>query len=153
MVGVVPIDEAIARAVSAGLDLIEVSPNAAPPVCKILDYGKYKYEIQKKKNAAKKNQKVIEVKEIKVRPAIGENDYQVKLKRARQFLEDENKVKVTLRFRGREMAHQDVGMKIFERFIKDVDDLAKPESQPKFEGRQIIMMVTPQKIDPADANK
>jgi translation initiation factor IF-3 len=145
MIGVVSVREGLERAVAAGLDLVEVSPTAEPPVCKILDYGKYKYELQKKKNEAKKKQKVIEIKEIKMRPVIGENDYQIKLKHMRRFLEDENKVKVSMRFRGREMAHQDIGMRIFERVQTDIADLAKPEFGPKREGSQIVMMLSPLK--------
>jgi translation initiation factor IF-3 len=145
MIGVVSVAEGLQRAQAAGLDLVEVSPTAEPPVCKILDYGKYKYELQKKKNEAKKKQKIIEIKEIKMRPVIGENDYQIKLKHMRRFLEDENKVKVSMRFRGREMAHQDIGMRIFERVQADIADLAKPEFGPKREGSQIVMMLSPLK--------
>lgn len=145
MIGVVSVREGLERAMAAGLDLVEVSPTAEPPVCKILDFGKYKYELQKKKNEAKKKQKVIEIKEIKMRPVIGENDYQIKLKHMRRFLEDENKVKVSMRFRGREMAHQEIGMRIFERLQGDIADLAKPEFGPKREGSQIVMMLAPLK--------
>ncbi len=143
MVGVVSREIGLSRALAAGLDLIEVSPTADPPVCKILDYGKYKYEIQKKKNEAKKKQKTIEIKEIKLRPVIGEHDYQIKLKRIRKFLTEEDKVKVSLRFRGREMAHRDVGMRLFERLREEVADLAKVEVPPRFEGQQILMMLCP----------
>ncbi len=145
MVGVVTVSEGIRRAEEAGLDLVEVSPNAEPPVCKILDYGKYKYEQQKKANEAKKKQKVIEIKEIKVRPGIEQHDYEVKLKAARRFLEDENKVKVTLRLRGREMAHQDLAMQVMQRLKADLADLSKVEQEPKMEGRQAIMMLIPAK--------
>lgn len=141
MVGVVTVQIGLERARAAGLDLIEVSPNAEPPVCKILDLGKYKYELQKKKQEAKKKQKVIEIKEIKLRPVIGEHDYQIKLKRIREFLDDGNKVKVTLRFRGREMAHKDVGTRLFERLQAEVSDIAKPESTPRLEGQQLLMML------------
>ena len=143
MVGVVPIREAMDRALAAGLDLVEVSPNADPPVCKILDYGKYKYEVQKKKAEARKKQKVIEVKEIKLRPNIDDNDYDVKMRAMRKFLTEGDKVKVTLRFRGREMAHQDLGMKVLDRVREQLDDMAKVEQIPKMEGRQMIMVVAP----------
>lgn len=137
--------EGIRRAEEVGLDLVEVSPNAEPPVCKILDYGKYKYEQQKKANEAKKKQKVIEIKEIKIRPGIEQHDYDVKLKAGRRFLEDENKVKVTLRLRGREMAHQDLAMQVMQRFKADLADLSKVEHEPKMEGRQAVMMLIPSK--------
>lgn len=143
MVGVVPIREALERAVQAGLDLVEVAPNAEPPVCKILDYGKYKYEEQKRKNEARKKQKVIEIKEIKLRPTIDENDYQVKMRAMVRFLEEGDKVKVTLRFRGRELAHQDLGMKVLVRVKDDLDAMAKVEQMPKMEGRQMTMVVAP----------
>ena len=120
--------DAQARAYAAGLDLVEISPNADPPVCKILDYGKFKYEQQKKKNEAKKKQKVIEIKEIKVRPNIDENDYQVKLRAMKTFIEEGDKVKVTLRFRGREMAHQDIGIKVLERIRTDLECYADKKS-------------------------
>lgn len=145
MIGIVSLTEGIERAKNVGLDLIEVSPNASPPVCKILDYGKYKYEQQKKKNEAKKKQKVIEIKEIKLRPVIGEHDYQIKLKQARKFLEVENKVKVTMRFRGREMAHKEVGFKLLQRMQKDVEDVGIVESPPKQERNLMIMMLGPSK--------
>ena len=146
MVGVVSLQVGLDRARAVGLDLIEVSPNAEPPVCKILDLGKYKYEAQKKKHEAKKKQKVIEIKEIKLRPVIGEHDYQIKLKRMRGFLEDGNKVKVTLRFRGREMAHKEVGVRLFERLQADVSDVAKPETMPRLEGQQMLMMLVSLKV-------
>ena len=130
-------------AAEVGLDLVEVSPNAEPPVCKILDYGKFKYEAQKKKNEARKKQKVIEVKEIKLRPNIDENDYGVKMRAMRRFLEEGDKVKITLRFRGREMAHQDLGMKVLDRVREELDDLAKVEQIPKMEGRQMVMVMAP----------
>lgn len=141
MQGVVPIREALMRAEEAGLDLVEVSPNADPPVCKILDYGKYKYEAQKKKNEAKKKQKVIEVKEIKMRPNIDDHDYDVKLRAATKFLEEGHKVKVTLRFRGREMAHQDLGMNVLTRVRDQLEPLSKVEQHPKMEGRQMVMVL------------
>ncbi len=143
MVGVVSTREAMEMAAEAGLDLVEVSPNADPPVCKILDFGKFKYEIQKKKNEARKKQKVIEVKEIKLRPGIDDNDYMVKMRAMKKFLEEGDKVKVTLRFRGREMAHQDLGMKVLDRVRADMDELAKVEQFPKMEGRQMVMVMAP----------
>jgi translation initiation factor IF-3 len=143
MVGVVSLREGLDMAAEVGLDLVEVSPNAEPPVCKILDYGKYKYEAQKKKAEARKKQKVIEVKEIKLRPNIDDNDYDVKMRAMRKFLEEGDKVKVTLRFRGREMAHQDLGMKVLDRVRDNLDDLAKVEQFPKMEGRQMVMVMAP----------
>ncbi|MGE5477342.1 MAG: translation initiation factor IF-3 [Bacteroidales bacterium] len=143
MIGVVTLREGLIMAEEAGLDLVEVSPNAEPPVCKILDYGKFKYEAQKKKNEAKKKQKVIEVKEIKLRPNIDDNDYDVKMRNMRKFLEEGDKVKVTLRFRGRELAHQDLGMKVLERVRDDVEGLGKIEQIPKMEGRQMVMVIAP----------
>jgi translation initiation factor IF-3 len=130
-------------AAEVGLDLVEVSPNAEPPVCKILDFGKFKYEAQKKKAEARKKQKVIEVKEIKLRPGIDDNDYGVKMRAMRKFLEEGDKVKVTLRFRGREMAHQDLGMKVLDRVREELDDLGKVEQFPKMEGRQMVMVIAP----------
>ena len=141
-VGIVSIDDALAMAEEAGLDLVEVSPNAEPPVCKILDYGKYKYEAQKKAAEARKKQKVIEVKEVKMRPGIDIHDYDVKLKAARKFLDNGDKVKVTIRFRGREMAHQELGMAVLMRFRDDLADRSKVEQMPKMEGRMMIMMLT-----------
>ena len=134
---------AIAEAEDHGLDLVEVSPNADPPVCKILDYGKFKYEAQKKKNEAKKKQRVIEVKEIKLRPNIDENDYQVKMRNVNKFLNEGDKVKVTLRFRGREMAHQDLGVNVLNRVKGDTAEIAKVESFPRLEGRQMVMVIAP----------
>ena len=143
MQGVMTTREALHRAFAVGLDLLEISPNAEPPVVKVLDYGKYKYEQQKKKNEAKKKQKVIEIKEIKVRPNIDENDYQVKLRAMKRFIEEGDKVKVTLRFRGREMAHQDLGIKVLERVRVDMEPLTKIEQMPRMENRQMIMVLTP----------
>ncbi len=143
MVGVVSLREALDMAIEVGLDLVEVSPTADPPVCKILDFGKYKYEIQKKKNEARKKQKVIDIKEIKLRPNIDDNDYNIKMRNMRQFLTDGDKVKVTLRFRGREMAHQDLGVKVLDRVRTGLDDLAKVEQFPKMEGRQMVMVMAP----------
>jgi len=135
--------DAIAEADSQGLDLVEVSPNTDPPVCKILDYGKFKYEAQKKKNEAKKKQKIIEVKEIKLRPNIDEHDYQVKMRNVQKFLDEGDKVKVTMRFRGREMAHQELGVNVLNRVRDDTEDVAKIEAFPKLEGRQMIMVIAP----------
>ncbi|MCB9987985.1 MAG: translation initiation factor IF-3 [Rhodospirillales bacterium] len=141
-IGVVSIDEAMSQAENAGLDLVEISPQAEPPVCKVMDYGKFKYEQQKKANEARKKQKTIDVKEVKLRPTIEMHDYNVKLKNAIRFLEKGDKVKVTLRFRGREMAHQDLAKEVVERFRNDVGDLAKVELEPKMEGRQMIMVLS-----------
>lgn len=143
MVGVVTLGAALSAAEEAGLDLVEVSPNAEPPVCKILDYGKFKYEEQKKKNEARKKQKTIDVKEIKLRPNIDEHDYDVKMRNAKRFLEDGDKVKVTMRFRGREMAHQDLGMNVLHRVRDQLEELAKVESMPRMEGRQMTMVLAP----------
>lgn len=129
----------------AELDLVEVSPQAHPPVCKIMDYGKFRYQQQKKASEAKKKQKVIEVKEVKFRPGTDEADYQVKMRNVTRFLEEGNKAKITLRFRGREMAHQDLGMQMYDRIEKDLGDLAIVEQRPKLEGRQMVMVVAPRK--------
>lgn len=137
------VDEAMSHAEEFGLDLVEVSPNADPPVCKILDYGKFKYEAQKKKNEAKKKQKVIEVKEIKMRPNIDEHDYQTKMRSVNRFLGDGDKVKLTMRFRGREMAHQELGLNVLKRVQEEIAEVAKVEAHPKLEGRQMIMVVAP----------
>ncbi|MEQ8179319.1 MAG: translation initiation factor IF-3 [Amphiplicatus sp.] len=141
--GVVPTAQAIEIAQAAGLDLVEVSPGTQPPVCKILDYGKFKYQQQKKKNEAKKKQKIVEIKEIKMRPNIDTHDYEVKSKAIRRFFEEGDKVKVTLRFRGREMAHQERGMELLKRVQEDFDELAKVEQSPKLEGRQMMMVLAP----------
>jgi len=141
--GVVPTEQAIDIAQDAGMDLVEVSPNTTPPVCKILDYGKYKYQQQKKKNEAKKKQKVVEIKEIKMRPNIDQHDYDVKTKAMRRFFEEGDKVKVTLRFRGREMAHQERGMDLLKRVQADFEPVAKVEAMPRLEGRQMTMVMAP----------
>ena len=135
--------EAIKEAYELGLDLVVVSPNADPPVAKIMDFGKYKYEIQKKKSEARKKQTVIVVKEIKIRPGIEEHDYQVKMRAINRFLEEGDKVKLTLRFRGREMAHHELGSKILDRVQEDLDSIAKVEQFPKLEGRQMTMVFAP----------
>jgi translation initiation factor IF-3 len=143
MQGVMSARDAMQRAFMAGLDLVEISPNADPPVCKILDFGKFKYEQQKKRNEAKKKQKVIEIKEIKVRPNIDENDYQVKMRAMKSFIEEGDKVKVTLRFRGREMAHQDIGVRVLERIRAEMDTTSKVEQMPRMENRQMVMVLSP----------
>ena len=143
MIGVMSAREALIRAYDAGLDLVEISPNAVPPVCKILDYGKYKYEQQKKANEARKKQKVVEIKEIKVRPNIDDHDYDVKMKQMKNFIGEGDKVKVTLRFRGREMAHQELGVKVLERIRGDLIELVKVEQMPKLENRQMVMVIAP----------
>lgn len=143
MLGIFGVKQAIEKAAAAGLDLVEISPNAEPPVCKILDYGKFKYEQQKKANEAKKKQKTADVKEIKLRPAIGDHDYEVKLKAAKKFIENGDKLKVTLRFRGREMAHMQLGMDVLNRMKEDLAEIAKVDQEPKPEGRQVMMMMSP----------
>ena len=142
-VGIVDRETALRKAEEAGLDLVEISPNADPPVCKILDIGKYKYEEQKRKNEARKKQKVIEVKEIKLRPNIDDHDYDVKMRAMKRFLEEGDKVKVTLRFRGREMAHMELGHQLLARVKADFENDAKVEQEPRSEGRQIVMVVAP----------
>jgi translation initiation factor IF-3 len=142
-VGVVDRETALRKAEEAGFDLVEISPNADPPVCKILDIGKYKYEEQKRKNEARKKQKVIEVKEIKLRPNIDDHDYDVKMRAMKRFLEEGDKVKVTLRFRGREMAHMELGHQLLSRVRADFEDHAKVEQEPRSEGRQIVMVLAP----------
>lgn len=141
MVGVVSREEGLEMAGEVDLDLVEVSPTAEPPVCKILDYGKFKYEEQKKANEARKRQKVIDVKEIKMRPGIDVHDYEIKMRNARRFLDEGDKVKVTIRFRGREMAHQELGMKVLERVKTDLEKLAKVEQFPQLEGRLMTMVI------------
>jgi translation initiation factor IF-3 len=143
MVGVVGRNEALTMAANAGLDLVEIAPNADPPVCKILDFGKYKYEEQKKKNEARKKQKIIEVKEIKLRPGIDDHDYEVKRRSMVKFIEEGDKVKVTMRFRGRELAHQELGMDVLIRVRDDLDEIAKVEQMPRMEGRQMTMVMSP----------
>jgi translation initiation factor IF-3 len=143
MLGVVTRNEALAKAVEAGFDLVEVSPNADPPVCKILDFGKYKYEEQKRRNEARKKQKVIEVKEIKLRPGIDDHDYDVKMRSMLKFIDEGDKVKVTMRFRGRELAHQELGMNVLIRVKDDLDKVAKVEQVPRMEGRQMTMVMSP----------
>jgi translation initiation factor IF-3 len=141
--GVLPLQEAILIAEQMGLDLVEVSPGAQPPVCKILDFGKYKYQAQKKANEARKKQKIIEIKEIKMRPNIDIHDYDVKMRAIRRFFEDGDKVKVTLRFRGREMAHTEIGRRVLDRVRNDTAEEAKVESDARMEGRQMVMVLAP----------
>jgi translation initiation factor IF-3 len=141
--GVMPTRQAITLAEESGLDLVELSPDANPPVCKILDYGKFKYQEQKKASEARKKQKVIEIKEIKMRPMIDDHDYDVKMRAIRRFFEEGDKVKITLRFRGREMAHQNLGQQLLDRVKVDTVEIAKVESEPRFEGRQIVMVLAP----------
>ena len=143
--GTVPIAEALSVAQEAGLDLVEISPNATPPVCKLLDFGKYKYAEQKKAAEARKKQKVVEVKEIKFRPMIDDHDYDVKMRSMIRFFEEGDKVKVTLRFRGREMAHQELGMQLLKRVEADLKEVGIVEQWPKLEGRQMIMILGPKK--------
>jgi len=138
-----PTRQAITLAEESGLDLVELSPDANPPVCKILDYGKFKYQEQKKASEARKKQKVIEIKEIKMRPMIDDHDYDVKMRAIRRFFEEGDKVKITLRFRGREMAHQNLGQQLLDRVKVDTVEIAKVESEPRFEGRQIVMVLAP----------
>ena len=141
--GELPTREALAIAQEAGLDLVEVAPNSSPPVCKILDYGKFKYESQKKAAEARKKQRTIEVKEIKMRPMIDDHDYDVKMRSIRRFFEEGDKVKVTLRFRGREMAHQELGLRLLDRVRSELAELSKVEQEPKLEGRQMVMVLAP----------
>src|SRR5215211_4161542 len=137
--GTLEFRDAMALATEAGLDLVEIAPNSSPPVCKIMDFGKYKFQAQKKAAEARKKQKVVEVKEIKLRPMIDDHDYDVKMRAMLRFFEEGDKVKVTLRFRGREMAHQELGTKLLERVKDDVTKVAKVEMEPRFEGRQVVM--------------
>lgn len=142
MLGVVTLSQALKEAEKSGLDLVEISPNSSPPVCKILDFGKYKYEIQKKKIESKKKQKVIEVKEVQMRPLIDNNDFEIKCRAAKRFLEEGNKVKFAIKFRGREVSNQDLGFQIIEKIKNNLGTLIKIENQPKMEGKQIIMIVS-----------
>lgn len=145
MIGVVSSSEALQKAKRKGLDLVELSPNAKPPVCKILDFGKHKYELQKKAHEAKKKQKTIEIKEIKFRPNIGDHDFQIKLKHIIKFINSGDKVKVSMRFRGREIVKQDIAVEIMRTVLEQVKEIAKPEFGPKMEGRQLLMILTPLK--------
>jgi translation initiation factor IF-3 len=142
-VGVVSTADAMVRATEAGLDLVEISPDANPPVAKILDYGKFKYQEQKKAAEARKRQKIVEIKEIKMRPSIDDHDYDVKMRAIARFFDEGDKVKVTLRFRGREMAHQELGWQVLQRVKSDTEPIAKVESEPRMEGRQMVMVLAP----------
>jgi len=141
--GVVAFLDAMRAAEEAGLDLVEIAPNSAPPVCKLLDYGRFRFNEQKKQAEARKKQKTVEVKEVKLRPGIDDHDYDVKMKAMKGFFEEGNKVKITLRFRGREMAHQDIGLRVLDRVRADTATLAKVESEPNMEGRQVVMVLAP----------
>lgn len=143
--GVVAMRDALKMTEEAGLDLVEVSPEAKPPVCRIMDYGKFKFQISKRKAAAKKKQKQIQIKEVKLRPATEEADYQVKLRNVTKFLEQGDKAKITIRFRGREMSHPELGMQLLHRMISELSELGGVEQHPKFEGRQIVMVLGPKK--------
>ncbi|MGL1833297.1 translation initiation factor IF-3 [Rhodocyclaceae bacterium SMB388] len=143
--GIVSLNAALGIAEEAGLDLVEIAPMAQPPVCKVMDFGKFKYQEQKKAHEAKSKQKQVQVKEVKLRPGTDENDYQIKLRNLRRFLIEGDKAKVTLRFRGREMAHQEIGMRQLERIKADIDDIAMVEQMPKMEGRQMVMVIGPRK--------
>jgi translation initiation factor IF-3 len=142
-VGVVATSAAMARAVEAGLDLVEISPDSKPPVAKILDYGKFKYQEQKKAAEARKRQKVVEIKEIKMRPSIDDHDYDVKMRSMKRFFDEGDKVKVTLRFRGRELSHQELGWQVLQRVKSDTEPVAKVEAEPRMEGRQMVMVLAP----------
>ena len=144
-VGVIKTEEALAMAQEAGLDLVEVSPNASPPVCRVMDYGKYKFEANKQQQKAKKKQKQIQVKEIKFRPRTEEGDYRTKVRKLREFLEKGDKAKVTLRYRGREFAHQELGLELLKRVAADLEEFSSVEQMPKMEGRQMVMMLSPKK--------
>ncbi len=144
-IGVVPIERALGTAVEAGLDLVEISPNVSPPVCKIMDHGRFKFEANKKQNAGRKKQKTAQLKEIKFRPGTEDGDYQVKLKNLVKFLENGDKTKITLRFRGREMAHRELGAKLLKRVEEDLTELGTVEQFPKLEGRQMVMVIAPKK--------
>lgn len=141
--GALPLPEALAMAEEAGLDLVEIAPNSVPPVCKILDYGRFRFAEQKKAAEARKKQKIVEVKEIKLRPGIDDHDYEVKMKSVRRFFEEGDKVKVTLRFRGRELSHQQLGMNLLRRVQEDTTEIAKIEAYPRMEGRQMLMVISP----------
>ena len=148
MIGVLTREEALAMSEEAGLDLVEIQPTADPPVCRIMDYGKFKFEAQKKANAAKKKQKIVEIKELKFRPTTDDGDYNIKLRNLRRFLEEGDKVKVNIRFKGREMAHQELGLQMAARIEKDLADEVVIEQRPRLEGRQMIMMVAPKRKQP-----
>jgi len=144
-IGIVRTSEAMALAEQHDVDLVEIAPTASPPVCRLMDYGKFRYQEQKRQAEARARQKIIQVKEVKFRPGTDEGDYQVKLRNLRRFIEDGDKAKVTLRFRGREMAHQELGMRVLERVRDDLGDLVQVEAMPKLEGRQMVMVLAPRK--------
>ena len=145
MIGVLSRDEALQQAQEEGLDLVEIQPNADPPVCRIMDYGKFKFDAQKKANLAKKKQKQIEIKEVKFRPVTDDGDYAIKMRKMRGFLEDGDKIKVNIRFRGREMSHQELGRNMLNRIEADLGEDIVIESRPRMEGRQMVMMIAPKK--------
>ena len=145
MIGVLTRDEALSRAQEEGLDLVEIQPHGDPPVCRIMDFGKYMFDLQKKANAAKKKQKQVEIKEVKFRPVTDSGDYAIKMRKMREFLEDGDKIKVNIRFRGREMRHQELGREMAEKIEKDLGEEIVIESRPRFEGRQMVMMIAPKK--------
>jgi len=145
MVGILSREEALALADESGMDLVEIQPTADPPVCRVMDYGKFKFELQKKANAAKKKQKVVEIKELKFRPTTDDGDYNIKLRNLRRFLEEGDKVKVNIRFKGREMSHQELGLEMAKRIETDLADEVVIEQRPRLEGRQMIMMIAPKK--------
>ena len=145
MIGVLSRDEALQQAQEEGLDLVEIQPNADPPVCRIMDYGKFKFDAQKKANLAKKKQKQVEIKEVKFRPVTDDGDYAIKMRKMRGFLEDEDKIKVNIRFRGREMSHQELGRNMLNRIEADLGEDIVIESRPRMEGRQMVMMIAPKK--------
>ena len=145
MVGILSREEALALADESGLDLVEIQPTADPPVCRVMDYGKFKFELQKKANAAKKKQKIVEIKELKFRPTTDDGDYHIKLRNLRRFLEEGDKVKVNIRFKGREMSHQELGLEMAKRIETDLADEVIIEQRPRLEGRQMIMMIAPKK--------
>ncbi len=146
-VGIVSIREALAKAQESELDLVEISPTAKPPVCRVMDYGKFLFEVNKKRQVAKKKQKQVQIKEIKFRPGTDEGDYQVKLRNLTRFLEEGDKAKITLRFRGREMTHQEIGLEVLARIEKDLTELGVVEQRPKMEGKQMVMVISPKKKD------
>jgi len=146
-VGIVPIREALLKAQESELDLVEISPTAKPPVCRVMDYGKFLFEVNKKRQVAKKKQKQVQIKEIKFRPGTDEGDYQVKLRNLIRFLEEGDKAKITLRFRGREMTHQEIGLEVLARIEKDLTELGVVEQRPKMEGKQMVMVISPKKKD------
>jgi len=150
--GIVKLAEAVRLSEQHDVDLVEIAPNAQPPVCRLMDYGKFKYQEQKRQHEAKLKQKIIQVKEVKFRPGTDEGDYQVKLRNLRRFLEEGDKAKVTLRFRGREMAHQELGMRVLERVRDDLGEISAVEAMPKLEGRQMVMVLAPKK-KPASPGK